>query len=68
MKGHVMALEQQTLDILLEHAKAAREHSTMLDEIEEQIEELKTRLKELKKERDYVLLALRSRAKQLPID
>ena len=68
MKGDAMAIEQQTLDILLEHAKAAREHATILDEIEEQIEELKTRLKELKKERDYVIMSLRSRAKQLPTD
>jgi uncharacterized protein (DUF3084 family) len=63
-----MAIEQQTLDILLENAKAAREHATMLDDIEEQIEELKTKLKELKKERDYVIMCLRSRAKQLPTD
>jgi uncharacterized protein (DUF3084 family) len=63
-----MAIEQQTLDILLENAKAAREHATMLDEIEDQIEELKTRLKELKKERDFVMLALRSRAKEMPAD
>jgi hypothetical protein len=40
----------------------------MLDEIEDQIEELKTRLKELKKERDFVMLALRSRAKEMPAD